>query len=102
MPGRPSGGGDRVIAVRAVVKCPITPRSTPALTPFTGDVDGKRQRRGMSAGPLERAPPNRVHIAQAPTRIQNFLPPSYSFGTFSRTREKGSVWDAGAVGPLAG
>src|SRR3546814_3469539 len=74
MPGRPSGGGDRFIAVRAVVKCPITPRSTPALLPFTGEGGAKRRMRGASAAKRDLDLPQAARFARALIRLRHLLP----------------------------
>src|SRR3546814_16344472 len=74
MPGRPSGGGDRFIAVRAVVKCPITPRSTPALLPFTGEGGAKRRMRGPSAAKRDLDIPQAARFARALIRLRHLLP----------------------------
>src|SRR3546814_16994776 len=74
MPGRPSGGGDRFIAVRAVVKCPITPRSTPALLPFTGEGGAKRRMRGASAAKRVLALTQAVCLARALIGLPHLLP----------------------------
>src|SRR3546814_9509402 len=90
MPGRPSGGGDRFIAVRAVVKCPITPRSTPALLPFTGEGGAKRRMRGASAAKRDLDLPQEPASARALSALRHFLPP----------REEGQGWEERGVRPL--
>src|SRR3546814_19919185 len=74
MPGRPSWGGERLIAVRAVVKCPITPRSTPALLPFTGEGGAKRRMRGARAAKRDLDLPQAARSARAPIRLRHLLP----------------------------
>src|SRR3546814_10973191 len=74
MAGLPSVGGDRFIAVRAVVKCPITPRSTPALLPFTGEGGAKRRMRGASAAKRDLDLPQAARFARALIRLRHLLP----------------------------
>src|SRR3546814_3010094 len=68
-----------------------------AKHPGPSPVHGRRWREA----PDEGARAQRSVLLISPKQLAP-LAPSSAFSTFSRTREKGGVWNTGAVGPLTG